>query len=228
MSNKETFHIRLLEMQDSGSILDVQEQTYNQLEHKNRLSTLDQHEVIHILSGAGWFAGAFEDTKLVAFRALLIPEPDDEGHLGEDVGLTKDEQTRVIYQEITAVLPEYRGHRLQRMLGEWLMDMLRKSEDSYRYVCTTVAPFNIPSLKDKFAQGMHIVTLKEKYEGKLRYVFLKDLQQPSRPFYDKWILMTDTVAQQEALKQGMVGYELEKHGEEYGIWYGKYKKDFLT
>ena len=31
-------------------------------------------------------------------------------------------------------------------------------------------PFNIPSLKDKFAQGMEIAALKEKYGGSMRYV----------------------------------------------------------
>lgn len=221
MRNNNTFHMRQLELQDKDSIMKVQQQTYSQLGHKDRLSTLDQQEVIHILSGAGWFAGAFVDTKLVAFRAFLIPQLDDTDHLGKDVGLTTEEQTSVIYQEITVVLPEYRGHGLQRKLGEWLMDMLIRSKDSYRFICSTVAPFNIPSLKDKFSQGMHIATLKEKYEGKLRYVFLKDLQQPLHPSYDKWIVMADINAQQDVLEQGMVGHELVKQGEEYGIWYGK-------
>ena len=50
------------------------------------------------------------------------------------------------------------------------MDELQKEDSKYDYVCCTVAPFNIPSLKDKFAQGMAIAALKEKYGGSLRYV----------------------------------------------------------
>ena len=47
---------------------------------------------------------------------------------------------------------------------------ITKENSKYDYVCCTVAPFNIPSLKDKFSQGMEIAALKEKYGGSMRYV----------------------------------------------------------
>ena len=40
--------------------------------------------------------------------------------------------------------------------------MERLKKDDYKYVCATVAPFNIPSLKDKFAQQMEIAAMKWK------------------------------------------------------------------
>ena len=46
----------------------------------------------------------------------------------------------------------------------------------YRYLFATVAPFNIASLKDKFALGMHIISLEKKYGNLLRYTLMKDLR----------------------------------------------------
>ena len=49
------------------------------------------------------------------------------------------------------------------------MDELQKKMENTT-MFRTVAPFNIPSLKDKFAQGMEVAALKEKYSGSMRYV----------------------------------------------------------
>jgi hypothetical protein len=43
-------------------------------------------------------------------------------------------------------------------------DLIQKEDGKYDYVCCTIAPFNIPSLKDKFAQGIEIAALKEWWE----------------------------------------------------------------
>lgn len=87
------------------------------------------------------------------------------------------------------------------------MEELQKEDSQYDYVCCTVAPFNIPSLKDKFAQGMEIAALKEKYGGSLRYVFVKELRgDKERDWTDvKHILMSDAGRQQALLSEGIVG-----------------------
>lgn len=92
------------------------------------------------------------------------------------------------------------------------MEELQKEDSKYDYVCCTVAPFNIPSLKDKFAQGMEIAALKEKYGGHLRYVFVKELRgDKERDWTDvKHILMSDAGRQQALLSEGYRGYEMEK------------------
>ena len=43
-----------------------------------------------------------------------------------------------------------------------------------------MAPFNIPSLKDKFAQQMEIAAMKKKYGGVMCYVFVKHLHEQER------------------------------------------------
>ncbi len=89
---------------------------------------------------------------------------------------------------------------------------IAKEDSKYDYVCCTVAPFNIPSLKDKFAQGMEIAALKEKYGGSMRYVFVKELRRDKeRDWTDvQSILMSDANGQQALLSEGIVGMRWRK------------------
>ncbi len=51
------------------------------------------------------------------------------------------------------------------------MQKLVNEMTSFSFICATVAPTNPASLIDKFKQGLEVVALKEKYGGKLRFVF---------------------------------------------------------
>ena len=105
--------------------------------------------------------------------------------------------------------------------------MANIDRSKFDYVCATVAPFNIPSLKDKFALGLRIVALKHKYGGKLRYVFLKNLKdekvQQSCSQDEKLIPMTDTLMQQQLLNEGYVGVGMSSLNEE---WHVQYQREF--
>ncbi|WP_102273077.1 N-acetyltransferase [Cytobacillus massiliigabonensis] len=223
LKNKQiTFKVRKLTMGDLPGILNVQDQVILQLENKERLQPLTDEEFQFILDGNGWMIGAFAENQLIAFRALLVP-PIDEEHLGRDIGLTEMELPKVIYQEISNVLPAFRGNQLQKILASLIMQELAKENHSYRYVCCTVAPFNIPSLKDKFAQGMKIAALKEKYGGSLRYIFVKDLEEIGEPEYKEtiFIQMNDTRAQQAKLAEGWQGIQMEERA---GAWLVQYTR----
>lgn len=213
---EETFIVRELTLEDLEGILEVQNKTISSLTDRNALQPLTEEEYRHILQGNGKMAGAFVDDRLIAFRALLVPMV-DENHLGRDIGLEDEELDQVIYQEISNVIPKYRGNKLQQTLAILLMQQLSKQEHWYRYVCCTVAPFNIPSLKDKFAQGLEIAALKEKYGDMLRYVLVKDLSISGDRDWNKVITvpMKDTVSQQEAISQGYRGFAI---AEEEGVW----------
>ncbi|WP_134701238.1 GNAT family N-acetyltransferase [Ammoniphilus sp. YIM 78166] len=216
------FYVRRLSVDDLHEIFVVQEQVVDRAD-KEKLQPLSKEEIQSILQGQGLIIGAFTEEKLVAFRALLVPEVDDEMHLGLDISLSEAELSKVIYQEISIVLPAYRGNQLQKTMAKLIMHELEKDPLSYRYVCCTVAPFNLPSLKDKFAQGMEIAALKEKYSGNLRYIFVKDLLQPQRPSWKETtrLQMGDTEAQQEKLKEGWRGFELEEIDGVMWVYYGR-------
>ncbi len=209
--NNESFHVTLLSSKHIGQILSLQNVVVEALEDKGRLQPLSQEEFQYILEGNGMMIGAFIKNELIAFRALLVPPIDDE-HLGLDIGLSEGELHRVIYQEISNVHPNCRGNGMQKILATVIMDELQKKDGKYDYVCCTVAPFNIPSLKDKFAQRMEIAALKEKYSGSMRYIFVKELRKDiEREWTDiKSVPMSDAGGQQALLSEGYFGYEMEK------------------
>ena len=220
--NNKQFHVTLLSLDYIEQILSLQNVVVEALEDKSRLQPLSQEEFQYILEGNGMMIGAFIENELIAFRALLVPPIDDE-HLGLDIGLPESELHRVIYQEISNVHPNCRGNGMQKILATVIMDELQKEDSKYDYVCCTVAPFNIPSLKDKFSQGMKIAALKEKYGGSMRYVFVKELSgNNERDWTDiKSIPMTNAGGQQALLSEGYRGYEMEKVDGDFVVKFGR-------
>ncbi|MDD8002746.1 GNAT family N-acetyltransferase [Bacillus cereus] len=220
--NNELFHVTLLSLEYIEQILLLQNVVVEALEDKSRLQPLSQEEFQYILEGNGMMIGAFIENELIAFRALLVPPIDDE-HLGLDIGLPESELHRVIYQEISNVHPNWRGNGMQKILATVIMDELQKEDSKYDYVCCTVAPFNIPSLKDKFAQGMKIAALKEKYGGSMRYVFVKELREDNeRDWTDiKSVPMNNAGGQQALLSEGYRGYKMEKVDEDFVVKFGR-------
>lgn len=213
------FSVKGLKAKDIKEILALQQAVVDALPNKETLEPLSEEEFLFILNGNGLMIGAFAEDKLIAFRALLIPELENE-YLGEDVGLSEDARKRVLYQEITNVHPNYRGHGLQKKLADCIMKQIDTSQ--FHYILSTVMPYNIPSLKDKFYQGMRIAALKEKYGGKLRYIFVKKLLEED-PLEDKskFLSMGDVEDQKALLHKGYVGVSLKQQDDD---WFVEYKK----
>ncbi|WP_018766504.1 hypothetical protein [Bacillus sp. 105MF] len=220
--NEQRFKVAPLSFDHIQQILSLQNVVIEALENTDSLQPLTLEEYQYILNGNGLIIGAFVDQELIAFRALLVPPIDNE-HLGFDIGLTEDDLDRVIYQEISNVHPKCRGNGMQKILATVIMEQLTQTDSKYDYVCCTVAPFNIPSLKDKFAQGMEIAALKEKYGGDMRYVFVKKLRGNEEKVWTtvKTVPMSDTSRQQKLLIEGYRSYEIEHHDGEYFVRLGK-------
>lgn len=209
LNKKQPLSMKRLYLENLPEIEEIQRQVIGSLPDKDTLQPLTTEEFLFILNERGLLVGAYVENRLIGFRALLVPEIDEE-HLGYDLGLPEEDLPHVIYQEISVVLPDYRGNRLQQKLADVIMKELPNLEGDFRYVCCTVAPLNIPSLKDKFSQGMHIGALKEKYEGMLRYILVKDLNDVS-PEYTEYTSakIDDLEKQQELLAAGYVGLGLQ-------------------
>ncbi|TSI06018.1 GNAT family N-acetyltransferase [Lysinibacillus sp. BW-2-10] len=203
-------------------VLALQDIVCEALPNKDILQPLSEEEFDFILSGNGIMIGAFHDEKLIAFRALLIP-PIDEDHLGYDIGLVDEaDLKRVLYQEISSVDPNYRGYGLQKTLAKVIMQQI--DTNAFDYLVTTVMPYNIASLKDKFSQGFYTVALKYIYGGKLRYVFALDLRkQPQYEDETVTISMGDVEAQQKLLSEGFIGVEMKQLAEDWVVEYKKLK-----
>ncbi|MCI1591437.1 GNAT family N-acetyltransferase [Heyndrickxia oleronia] len=224
-NGQETFYVIPLSIIHIEKILDLQEIVIDALEDRDMLQPLSREEFAYILNGNGLMIGAFLDEKLIAFRALLVPVIDEE-HLGLDIGLAEEDLKKVIYQEISNVHPTYRGNRLQQTLATLIMKELARKKLAYSYLCCTVAPYNIPSLKDKFAQGMHIAALKEKYGGRLRYIFTKKIDEPCEKSLDEKVKLNikDIKGQQELLAFNWKGTGMEVQNGEYWIEYSRIGK----
>ncbi|WP_424237410.1 GNAT family N-acetyltransferase [Bhargavaea ginsengi] len=200
-------------------ILALQEEVIGALEVKERLQPLTEDEFRFIMDGNGEMIGVYAYGEMIAWRAMLIPDNDHEG-LGRDVGVPEEEIDKVIYQEISAVSPKWRGFSLQTLMGLVLMD--RVDAERYRYVCSTVMPGNIPSLKDKFKQSLEVRALKEKYGSKLRYVFFKDLKAPEQRRTESMdIPMDDIAGQQKLLAEGWAGTVMVENG---NGWFVRYER----
>lgn len=209
LNEKQPMYMKRLYLEDLPEIEEIQRRVINSLPNKETLQPLTTEEFLFILNERGLLIGAYAEDGLIGFRALLVPEIDAE-HLGHDLGLSEQDLPHVIYQEISVVLPEYRGNRLQQKLAEVIMEELPHLEQDFRYVCCTVAPMNIPSLKDKFTQGMRIGALKEKYDGMLRYILVKDLENTSPEYADYTSAKIDDLKrQQELLAEGYAGIGLQ-------------------
>lgn len=211
--------VRVLTLSDLPELLSIQEAVIQALAEPEHYQSLSIKEFTKLLTDQT-LIGATSEGRLIAFRAMLIPPIDDE-HLGRDIGWPEDSLERVLYQEVTNVHPDFRGYGLQTHLGKLLMSQV-ESDNRFDVVCATVAPFNIPSMKDKFTLGLRIGALKEKYGGKLRYIFYKELHrswQPTSEVVD--VPMEERARQVELLQSGWFGTGLMKQGEQWVVRYEK-------
>lgn len=221
LKNGREITIKRLEADQLDEILILQRKVIESLSTGSFLQPLTEEEFSYILNGKGLMIGAYYQEQLIAFRAMLEPELDEE-HLGKDAGLPRSEWPLVLYSEISNVDPDFQGNGLQVLLGKVLMKQV--DSQRFRYICTTVAPFNIASLKDKFAHGMQIVALKVKYGDLLRYILMKDLTGPliEQDTLDScFVLMADTEQQQKYLYDGWKGTGIEQVDNQWVVRFEK-------
>lgn len=223
--SKEKYEVRRLSVENIAEIMNLQNNVYQKLIDKSKLERLSEDEFTFILSENGLMIGVYVEDKLIAVRALLAPT-DDPYHLGLAIGLEEKDLDKVIYQEISFVHPDYQGNSLQKIMGDLIMKELSKKEHPYMYVCATVAPDNIPSLKDKFAQQMEIKTLVKIYGEKQRYVFAKELRDTGsnkEVVKEVKVNLANVNEAKQYLDLNWVGTLLEQQANEFFIKFVQYK-----
>lgn len=155
-------------------ITKLQTQVVASLSGRDSFFPLTPEELQYILKETGGMGiGALVGQKLVGFRCLYFPG-DRGDNLGQDVDLPGTALNQVVHLEATFIHPDFQGNSLQKRLTGLVLARLHLLPWP-RYLMATVMPSNIPSLIDKFAQGLRIVALKEKYGVGWRYIFFRDL-----------------------------------------------------
>ena len=115
-------------------------------------------------------AACTEDGRLAGMLLMDFPGL-SEDNLGWDAGIPETELPRVCLMETAAVLPEHRGHGLERRMLLFAEAHLEGS--SFRYLMTTISPDNPASLRSAERCGYRVLMTKEKYGGHLRHILMK-------------------------------------------------------
>lgn len=170
LKNKAICTLYVLTEAQQAEVVQLQNQVVDHLQDKSILQALTHEEWQYIFSDKGLIIGAFVDEQCVAIRAVLQPPLADE-YMGEHCYVTPEQRPYIMYQEISFVHPKMTGNGLQQKLAQTIMQEMDTTV--VKYVTTTVAATNIPSLLDKFRQQMVATAYEEIYEGKMRFVLVK-------------------------------------------------------
>lgn len=164
--------IRQAAQQDTDVILSIMRTVSGKLEDPSVYVTDDEEFIKKHITERGFSCLAECDGKAVGFLIVHIPGSGEE-NLGRDVPLPEKELAYTAHMESAAVLPQYRGHGIQRMLMmEAEKELKRKG---FHYAAGTVSPDNPYSMNNCLMLGYMTAAVKPKYGGLMRNIILKQL-----------------------------------------------------
>lgn len=160
---------------DYEAIISLIEEVWQQLDRKEWFVADNAQYTRELLSsgtGRAYKAVDCDTGRLAGIFIAVLPGTSRE-NLGYDIGLPQDELSLVAHMDTAAVLPEYRGQKLQYRLMQMAEEELKK--EGLRYLMCTVHPQNRYSRENVLRQGYEVAATKEKYGGYLRDILLKRL-----------------------------------------------------
>lgn len=184
------YMLRQATLEEAYEIWSIMDTCFQALEHKEYFICDDLEYVTDILSGHGFGIVACDiDGNIVGNLLVKYPGLNEE-NLGYDVfvkdsecnnkspkcniALTSENLTRVLHMDSASVLPGHRGHGLERRMIAFAETLVDTSK--YCYSFATVAPKNFASLKSLEKSGYQVMLTKEKYDGLIRCVMMKELK----------------------------------------------------
>ena len=198
--------LELLSSGDLEKLLLLEKNVTDSLENPEFYSPSSREEWEQILEGEGFVLGARSGERLLYALAFFHPGQREE-NLGREFGISGEELEEVFHVEAALCLPEARGcslHGTALRLGfEYLKETRRP-----RWIFSTVAPGNVPSLTAELHCGLVIGSLGRKYGGLLRYVLLWEKGRVfSNP--EREASLWDFDGQQELFAQGWKGCRID-------------------
>jgi hypothetical protein len=159
-------------------VMALQECIIQNLERPDLLQPFSCDFMRQHMGGQGMVLGVFVKDRLVAFRNLYFPDPDDaEWNLGRDLALPEEALAEVANLQMVCVHPRFRGNGLALRMNQISLGLLRE-RGTHPHVCATVSPYNCWNLPILLNTGFRVAMLKNKYRGKLRYILHQDLRRP--------------------------------------------------
>jgi ribosomal protein S18 acetylase RimI-like enzyme len=121
--------------------------------------------------------GVSIDDTLIAYRYISFPGSSD-SNIGKDAGIKDKELKKVAQFETSIVHPDFRGEKLQRLMLEKGIDIVK--DRGYKYGVATVSPQNPYSLKNLLDTGFKVVKTMKKYgtgeDSVLRHIMLNEFK----------------------------------------------------
>lgn len=213
--------IRVLDRDDMPQVIGLQNFVINLMENKSFCVSLTPEEHYEIMDGNGESIGLFVQGKLCAVCSILFPGR-REDNMARQLGFDDQELTHVAQLELSLVHPDWRGNNLQKRMAGMLARRAKKKKN-YRYLFTTVSPYNYPSIKTVTSMGLNIAKLCKMYCQWDRYVVYKNLVNPVRLDKSSTIHVPGTFfeKQQELLNNGYLGFSQFKDEEGIKIMFAK-------
>jgi hypothetical protein len=193
-------------------VMELQKIICRNLQRPDLLQSFTKDFMKQHLGRRGVVLGVFVEERLIAFRNLYYPEPNDsDWNLGIDLNLAGDQLNKVVNFQMVCVHPDFRGNRLALMLNRMALQILR-NRGRHPHVCATVSPYNIWNIPVLLATGFHIARLKIKYGGKVRYIVHQDLYSKRRFDDDSAVdvCLDDLDTQKRLLDRGFYGVQLKQ------------------
>lgn len=168
MEKQREVKIEYASLEDLPVIMNIMHKVLELVEDKSWYAVDSEEFVRNCIKGQGFTLKAMVDGEIAGFLTVRYPWKDDD-NLGDYIGLSEDEKMFVAHMESAAVLPAYRGLRIQNKLMAKGFELLKDTE--YKYVMGTAHPDNIFSVNNFKKLGYEIVADVKKYGGLRRYVF---------------------------------------------------------
>lgn len=169
------FKITKASVSDAQSIADVIQTVYENLEQKDWYVADNVEYIYEMLrpqKGAGYLALDTDTEEIAGIFLVTFPGLSEE-NLGYEIDFSEEQLLLTAHMDSAAVLPKYRGNRLQYLLMQKAEADLR--EAGCRYLLCTIHPENRFSKENALRQGYRVVKTTEKYGGYLRDILLKEL-----------------------------------------------------
>ena len=180
------------------------------------VATTDE-ELEMLLGDKGISVGVWHEGRLISMRAVQT----DAGWVNESLvkmGLPPDPEMKTAVTDHCIVDKEYRGNNIQFLTNYEVESLVA---ERFSTIATTVAPMNIFSFKNILLCNFHIVGLDLQYGGYLRYTMLKRFRAEESIWTNAHLAIPirDIKKQQQAMKEGMVGFKLKRMPTGFTVFY---------
>ncbi len=212
------YHMILLDESYLTDVMYLQEKIIHEVNNSHLYDPVTLDSMKKRFMREGRIIGAFSDHRIIAFRVIHFP-PHGDDNFGIDIDLPEDELHKVAHLAATVVHPAYRGNSLAFKMNMHAIKIIRDLD--YCHLCSTVSPSNYANIVTLFKTGLIIKEVKEKYGGKLRYIFYQNLSNPitMKTKEEINIRIDDIYNQKKLLWKGYYGYKINRNDTKFEIIY---------